>query len=90
MAKAKTPDKDIIQKIKSSGTVYRLTTAEIAHLRDSGVGEAVIDFMLRDYEEAVRWQERERYRPYYDWYYHGPHWYWCWPPEVIVLRDHRH
>lgn len=89
LAKSGAPDTDIIQKIRASGTVYRLTAAEIVHLHDSGVSNSVIDFMLQDYLDAVRWQEREYARRYYyDWYAFGPHWYWCWPREVIVVRGH--
>ncbi|MCX7824699.1 MAG: hypothetical protein N2689_03985 [Verrucomicrobiae bacterium] len=81
LAAAKTPDAEIIQKIKSSGTVYRLTTTEILFLHEKGVSNSVIDFMLQDYIESVRWQERYGYRGYYGgWYAYGPHWYWVWPP----------
>ncbi|MBI5397320.1 MAG: hypothetical protein HZA91_18635 [Verrucomicrobia bacterium] len=86
MAKSGALDTDIIQKIRASGTVYRLTAAEILHLHDSGVNNGVIDFMLQDYLEAVRWQEREYSRRYYDWYAFGPHWYWCWPHDVVIVR----
>lgn len=88
MAKSGALDTDIIQKIRASGTVYRLTAAEILHLHDSGVSNSVVDFMLQDYLEAVRWREREYSRQYYEWYAFGPHWYWCWPREVIVVRGH--
>ena len=90
MAKSGTLDTDIIQKVRASGTVYRLTSTEILHLHDNGVSNSVIDFMLQDYLEAVRWQEREYSRRYYEWYAFGPHTYWCWPREVIVVRDRRH
>jgi hypothetical protein len=82
LAAAKTPDAEIIQKIKASGTVYRLSVTEIVFLHEKGVSNSVIDFMLQDYIESVRWQERYGYRGYYygGWYAHGPHWYWSWPP----------
>ncbi len=87
MAKSGALDTDIIQKIRASGTVYRLTSTEILHLHDGGVSNAIIDFMLQDYLEAVRWQEREYSRRYYEWYAFGPH--WCWPHDVIVIRERR-
>jgi hypothetical protein len=91
LAKCGAPDTDIIQKIRDSGTVYRLTAVEIQHLHENAVSNSVIDFMLQDYLEAVRWREREYARQYYhDWYAFGPHWYWCWPREVIVVRGRRH
>lgn len=88
MAQAHTADKDIIERIKLTGTVYRLTTAEVLHLHEARVSNEVIDFMLQDYVEAVRWQEQRR-AYYYDWYSYGPHSYWCWPHEVIVVRGRR-
>jgi len=91
LARSGVPDVEIIQKIRATGTVYRLTAAEIQHLHESGVSNSVIDFMLQDYLEAVRWREREYARQYYyDWYAFGPHWYWCWPREVIVVRGRGH
>lgn len=77
LAKAQTPDSEIVQRIKASGTVYRLSAVEILRLHDCGVSSNVIDFMLQDYVEAVRWQERERWGP--AWYYYGPYCYWHWP-----------
>ncbi|HUJ11774.1 MAG TPA: glycine zipper domain-containing protein [Verrucomicrobiae bacterium] len=46
LAKAGVSDEVIISQIRNSGTVYRLTTAEIIDLKDSGVSERVIDFMI--------------------------------------------
>lgn len=78
LAKAQTPDSEIIQRIKTSRTVYRLSAVEVFRLHDSGVSNNVIDFMLQDYVNSVRWEERERCRM--DWYFYGPHCYWHWPP----------
>ena len=81
MAGAHTPDAVIIQKIKASGTVYRLTATEILFLHEKSVSNGVIDFMLQDYIECMRWQERYAYRGYDGgWYPYGPHWYWSRPP----------
>jgi len=90
LAAAKTPDAEIIQKIKTSGTVYRLTSTEILTLHEKGVSNSVIDFMLQDYIESIRWQERYGYRGYYyGWYSYGPHWYWSWPPPPRGPRPPR-
>jgi uncharacterized protein YcfJ len=46
LAKAGVSDDVIISQIRSSRVVYRLTTAEIIDLKDAGVSEKVIDFMI--------------------------------------------
>ncbi|MCX7887016.1 MAG: glycine zipper domain-containing protein [Verrucomicrobiae bacterium] len=46
MSKAGVSDEVIISQIRNSRTVYRLTTAEIIDLKESGVSQKVIDFMI--------------------------------------------
>jgi uncharacterized protein YcfJ len=46
LARAGISDEVIISQIRNSRTVYRLTTAEIIDLKDTGVGQRVIDFMI--------------------------------------------
>jgi uncharacterized protein YcfJ len=46
LARAGVSDDIIISQIRSSRTVYRLSTAEIIDLKDSGVSNRVIDFMI--------------------------------------------
>ena len=46
MVKAQISDEVVISKITASRTVYRLTTAEIIDLKESGVSNKVIDFMI--------------------------------------------
>ncbi len=46
LAKAGINDDIIISQIRQSRTAYRLTTAEIIELKDAGVSERVIDFMI--------------------------------------------
>jgi surface antigen len=46
LAKAGVSDEVIISQIRNSGTVYHLSTAEIIDLKDGGVSEKVIDFMI--------------------------------------------
>ena len=43
---ARVSDEVIISQIRNSRTVYRLTTAEIIDLKNSGVSQRVIDFMI--------------------------------------------
>ena len=46
LAKAGVSDEVIISQIRNSRTAYRLTTSEIIELKEAGVSERVIDFMI--------------------------------------------
>jgi len=46
LARAGVSDELIISQIRNSRTVYRLTTTEIIGLKDEGVSENIIDYML--------------------------------------------
>jgi outer membrane lipoprotein SlyB len=46
LAQAKVSDDVIISQIRNSRTVYHLSAADIIDLRNSGVSETVIDFMI--------------------------------------------
>lgn len=46
LSKAGVSTEVIISQVRQSRTVYRLTTAEIIDLKDAGVSEKVIDFMI--------------------------------------------
>ena len=46
LAKAGVSDEVIISQIRNSRTAYHLSTAEIIDLKDAGVSEKVIDFMI--------------------------------------------
>lgn len=46
LSRAGVSDEVIISQIRQSRTAYRLSTAEIIDLKDSGVSQRVIDFMI--------------------------------------------
>ncbi len=46
LAKAGVSDEVILSQIRNSRTVYRLSTAEIIELKEAGVSNRVIDFMI--------------------------------------------
>jgi len=46
LAKSGVSDEVILSQIRNSHTVYRLSAADILDLKDSGVSEKVIDFMI--------------------------------------------
>lgn len=53
MAKAGLSDQLIISQIQNSRTVYRLNTAEIIDLKNAGVSEKVIDYMINTPETVA-------------------------------------
>lgn len=54
MSNAKVPVDTMLAKMRESGTVYRLSASQLAHLHDEGVPDAVVDYMQETYLEAVR------------------------------------
>ena len=46
LTKAGLSDEVIISQIRASGVVYRLTAAELIDLKETGVSERVLDFMV--------------------------------------------
>lgn len=58
MSKAGTPTQAIIDKIRDSGTVYRLKASEFADLKQRGVADDVLDYMQQTYLHAVREDQR--------------------------------
>jgi hypothetical protein len=46
LARAGVSDEVIMSQIRNSRTAYRLTTAEIIELKDAGVSNRVIDYMI--------------------------------------------
>jgi hypothetical protein len=53
MSRAGVPSTEIIGEMQRSGTVYRLTAAQLADLRQQGVSDDVIDYMQKTYLQAV-------------------------------------
>lgn len=66
LSKTGVPAAQIVQRIRDSDAVYRLSASELAKLREQGVGDAVIDAMQQTWVEDAR---REGYR---DGLMHGP------------------
>jgi len=65
LTKAGVSDEVVISQIRNSRVVYRLTTAEIIDLKDSGVSEKVIDFMINTPSLYPPPPPRPRYYYYY-------------------------
>jgi hypothetical protein len=75
MSRAGVPSHEIIEKIRASGTVYRLKASQLAELREKGVPDAVIDYMQQSYLCAVRRDQRfedwDRWSLYDDGYWYS-------------------
>jgi hypothetical protein len=54
MSKEGLPVETILQKMRDSGTIYRLTASQLVRLHEDGVPEAVLDYMQETYLAAVR------------------------------------
>jgi len=89
LAKAGIGDDLVISQIRNSRTVYRMSTADIIDLKNSGVSEKVIDFMINTPTQApaasvVGTEPSQRVveqvyvapDPYYYWV--GSPWFWYW------------
>jgi len=75
MSRAGEPEAAIVEKIRNSGTVYRLNASQLADLRKQGVPDTVINYMQRTYLEAVRRNQelvdQSYWTPYEDGYLYG-------------------
>jgi len=84
MSKAGVPAETIIQKIRDSGIVYRLTAAQLARLHDEGVPDKVINYMQQTYLGAMRHNQALMNQNYWalerDGYWYGGLPY-GWPAE---------
>jgi hypothetical protein len=54
MSKMGVPPGAIVQKMRDSGTVYRLQASQLAQLKAQGVPDAVLNYMQQTYLDAVR------------------------------------
>ena len=54
LSKHGVPPEQIIAKMRRGGTIYKLSDAQYAAIRQQGVTPAVISYMQRSYAEALR------------------------------------
>jgi hypothetical protein len=81
MSQAGVPAGEIIERLRISGTVYRLEASRLAQLRDEGVPDQVIDYMQQTYLDAVRRDQRLQEMRFWTpggpgYWYGGPHYGW--------------
>jgi hypothetical protein len=65
------PAEAIVNKMRHSGTVYRLSAAQLAQLHDQGVQDQVINYMQQTYLDAVR--REQDLANWNDWQMWGGH-----------------
>jgi hypothetical protein len=90
MTKEGVPANIIVDKMRNSGTAYRLTAEQIAKLHDQGVADKVINYMQQTYLYAVRQDQSLAGGDYWSlgadgFWYGGP--YYGWPPEWWIVTQ---
>jgi hypothetical protein len=75
-------DEDIMRRIDASRTVFRLNSEDVVRLRNDGVSDRVVSYMLDTYTRYAMAEQRRQDYYDYDWHYHFGFWYghpWhCW------------
>lgn len=84
-----TPD-DIIARMRASGTVYRLSAAQMVALQHQGVSTTVLDYMQQTYIDAV--EADAQYEAWDRWTMINGFWYggvpYGWPTgRVFIIRQ---
>ena len=102
MTKDSVPTDQIIQKMKESNTVYRLTAAQLTDLSKKGVAPEVLNYMQETHLEAVRQnqqlEDQSYWWPGWDGYWYGgpafgwPPYYWQynWGVGINIPRGYEH
>jgi len=81
MVKSGMTDEEIIRRIDGTRTVFKLSSDDVVRLRNEGVSDRVVNYMLETYTWAAvaeqRRQDSYNYSFFYRWapYYGYP---WCW------------
>jgi len=84
MTKAGLTDEEIIRRIDGTRTVFRLGSDDVVRLRQEGVSDRVVNYMLDTYTRYAVAEQRRRDFDDYDWHYrfgfsYGAPWYrWWW------------
>jgi hypothetical protein len=76
MSKSGKAAEEIIQELRETRAVYRLSGSQIARLHEQGVPDPVLDYMQDAYMDRVRWESRTMYDSPFWWNcfycYHRP------------------
>ncbi|NQT83615.1 hypothetical protein HQ563_11345 [bacterium] len=99
MVKGGAPNSEIIREIRESGTVFRLSANEVENLKNEGVPEEVVDYMLSTREVppaiverpvVVRRRPAVVYDPWWAWDYAYWPGYYYYPSRVGLSFSYRH
>jgi hypothetical protein len=85
MVQAGMSDEQIIREIDSTRSVFRLNATDVVALRDQGVSDRVISYMMETYTRAAVEWERSR-----SWYYYGYGPYFYYPFSYYGGWYHHH
>ena len=80
MVKAGMTEEGIMRRIDETGTVFRLSSDDVIRLRNEGVSDRLVNFMLDTYTRAAVAEQRRRdfdYQFSYGYYYGHP-WHRGW------------
>jgi hypothetical protein len=80
MVKARMSDEDIMRRIDDTRTVFRISSDDVIRLRNEGVSDRVVNYMLDTYTRAVAAEQRRLDADYnfrYGFYYGHP-WHHGW------------
>ncbi len=69
MVKVGMIDEDIMRRIDDTRTVFRLSSDDVIRLRNEGVPDRVVNYMLDTYTRAVAAEQRRQDASYYDFHY---------------------
>lgn len=69
MTKAGVADEEILRRIDGTRTVFRLSSEDVIRLRNEGVSDRVVNYMLDTYTRYVADQERRQAYYDYNWNY---------------------
>jgi hypothetical protein len=76
MVKAGVTDEEIMRRIDDTRTVFRLSSDDVVRLRNDGVSDRVVNYMLDTYVRAVAAEQRRQDASYMDFryglFYGGP------------------
>ena len=89
MSRSGLPADAILERMRDSGTVYRLSASQLAKLHDDGVPDAVLDYMQDTYLESVR--QRQELNDWHYWTGVDGYWYgglpYGWSDDWFVLPE---
>jgi len=69
MVKVGVPDEEIMRRIDDTHTVFRLSSDDVVRLRNEGVPDRIVNFMLDTYTRAVAAEQRRQDAYYSDFHY---------------------